>query len=60
MDKNEAIDYLTREYFCCCEYGTSIYNCGDPECKYGQAMRTLIKEASDDNQVGKDSTRHRG
>ena len=59
MNKEEAIAYLSRDYFCCCQYGTGINNCGDSECTFGQAIRTLIQEANNDNQVGEDSAGYR-
>ena len=43
MTNKEAKDFLTH-YICSCPYGTSPANCGDKECKFGMAIRTLCVE----------------
>ena len=46
MTKEQAKEYLTKDYLCCCPYGKSPANCGDENCEFGQAIRALMSEQS--------------
>ena len=44
MTEEQAKEYLTNTYMCCCPYGTSPKKCGNEKCEFGQAIRALIEE----------------
>ena len=44
MTEEQAKEYITKEYTCCCIYGDSPTNCSDEKCEFGQAIRALIEE----------------
>lgn len=44
MTEEQAKGYLTKDYICCCPYGTSPTKCNDEKCEYGQAIRALVNE----------------
>ena len=43
MTEEQAKEYLTNNYICCCPYGTSPCKCNDEKCEFGQAIRALMK-----------------
>lgn len=52
MTNKEAKDFLTH-YICSCPYGNSPANCGDNECKFGVAIRTLCVDERPQGEWGK-------
>ena len=56
MTEEQAKEYLTNNYICCCPYGTSPTKCGDDMCKFGQAIRALTKGGDKYGTIPHDST----
>ena len=50
MTYEEAKEVLSK-YPCVCQYGSSPFNCSDTECKFGDAIRTLIEKGAENGKT---------